>query len=107
MLLDRGPVPVQVLGHDRGRPVRAGYVQVGHDERDERVAIDGVGVGKLADRQGALVGVQGTVPPRPGVSTDLAGTRRKVTSVAGLDSGNRDVGRRHVLLADVVVEQWR
>jgi hypothetical protein len=67
MLLDRGPVPVPVL--HRGGFVRCGHVQVGPDER---VAIDGVDLGELADRQGALVRVQGAAPPRPGISADLA-----------------------------------
>jgi hypothetical protein len=50
-VLDRGAVAVPVL--DRGRPVAAGDVEVGHDER---VAVDRVEAGELVEREGALVG---------------------------------------------------
>ena len=62
-VLDAGAVPVPVL--HRGRPVRGGHVEVGHDER---VGVDrGGGAGELGQRQGALVGVQGAPAPGPRV----------------------------------------
>ena len=56
--------------------------------------MDHADLGKLADRQGALAGVQGPAPPRPGVSTDLA---RKKTDPADQQSGRRRPPVRAVL----------
>jgi hypothetical protein len=65
--LDGGAVPVPVLG--RGCLARRGHVQV---RQDERVGVDRAGVFQPGDRQGALDGVQGPAPPRPGVGGNLA-----------------------------------
>ena len=67
-VLDRCPVPVPVL--HRGRFVRCGHIEVGHDER---VTIDGVEGGELGDRQRPLLGAQGAAPPGAGVGGDLPG----------------------------------
>ena len=56
--LDRGPVPVPVLG--RGGLARRGHVPAG---QDERVRVDRLSVFQPGDREGALGGVQGPAPP--------------------------------------------
>jgi hypothetical protein len=38
---------------------------------DERVAVDGVELGQLVERQGPLVGVQGAPPPGPQIRGHL------------------------------------
>ena len=50
--------------------VRCGHIQVGHDER---VAVHGVEVGELGDRQGPLLRAQGPAAPGAGVGGDLPG----------------------------------
>ena len=62
-MLDGGAVPVPVLG--RSGLARRGHVQV---RQDEAVAVDRISPGEIGDRQGALAGVQGAAPPRPGVA---------------------------------------
>jgi hypothetical protein len=61
-----GAVPVPVL--HRGRPGRGGDVVVG---QDERVGVHRISAGQLLQGQGALVGVQTTAAPGPGISGDL------------------------------------
>jgi hypothetical protein len=81
------PVPV----FHRGGSLSGGDVEVGDEER---VAVDGVGVGELGDRQCPLVGVQGAASSRPRVGADLA--RRQP------DPANQQPGRRRPPVRTVV-----
>jgi len=69
-ILALGAVPIPVF--DSGCSLRCGHIAVG---QDERVAVDGVGVGEVGDGQGALVGVQRAAPPRAGIGGDLLGVQ--------------------------------
>jgi hypothetical protein len=75
---------------DRGRPARGRDIEVGDDER---VAIDGVGLGELVERERALVGVQGAPPPGPRIRADLPGSHVEA------DPADQQPGRgRHQLV---------
>jgi hypothetical protein len=61
-VLNRGPLPIPMLNRDRF--TRRRHINEG---ADKRISIDIAGLGRFAERQGTLIGMQRAAPPRPGI----------------------------------------